>query len=167
MMKLNQNSVMVVHGGGVYGDKEKTIDRWCEQFYRLPENVRKRLVLENCEKCYNIEDCLRISKRVNIPVVFDTHHFECYKILHPDEKFKEPGEYMRDILKTWVRRNIKPKFHVSEQGAGRCGHHSDYIEVIPDYLLEIPKKWGIYIDIMIEAKKKNCLFLNYMINIRF
>ena len=49
---------------------------------------------------------------------------------------------------------IKPKFHVSEQGEGRCGHHSDYIEVIPDYLLEIPEKYGVNIDIMIEAKKK-------------
>ena len=35
---------------------------------------------------------------MNIPVVFDTS-FECYKILHPDEEFKEPGDYIRDILK--------------------------------------------------------------------
>ena len=154
MMELNQNSVMVVHGGGVYGDKEKTIKRWCEQFYKLPKNVQKRLVLENCEKCYSIEDCLRISKIVNIPVVFDTHHYECYKILHPDEKIKEPDYYIPLILKTWQRRDIKPKFHVSEQGAGRCGHHSDYIKVLPKYLLEIPEKYDTTIDIMIEAKKK-------------
>ena len=44
----------------------------------LPENVRKRLVLENCEKNFSIEDCLEVSDKVNIPVVFDTHHFECY-----------------------------------------------------------------------------------------
>ena len=31
---------------------------------------------------------------------------------------------------------------------------SDYIEVIPDYLLEIPEKYGTHIDIMIEAKMK-------------
>ena len=30
------------------------------------------------------------------------------------------------------RREIKPKFHVSEQGSGRCGHHSQYIETIPN-----------------------------------
>ena len=57
-------------------------------------------------------------------------------------------------METWKKRNIKPKFHVSEQGKGKCGHHSDYIEKIPEYLLEIPDKYNIHIDIMIEAKMK-------------
>jgi UV DNA damage endonuclease len=154
LMGLDNNSVMVVHGGGIYGNKEETIERWCDQFYLLPENVRRRLVLENCEKCYSIEDCLNISERINIPVVFDTHHFECYKLLHPTEHFEEASFYMERILRTWNDRGIKPKFHVSEQGNGRCGHHSDYIEIIPEYLLEIPEKYGVNIDIMIEAKMK-------------
>jgi len=164
LMGMDANSVMVVHGGGVYGDKEKTIDRWCEQYYMLPENVRNRLVLENCEKCFNIEDCLAVSKRVGVPVVFDTHHYECYNLLHPDEKLKPPEDYIEDILNSWNKKEgkVKPKFHVSEQGSGRCGHHSDYIEVIPEYLLEIPKKYGVRIDIMIEAKaKEQALFRLY------
>lgn len=154
LMGMNCQSVMVVHGGGLYGDKEKTIERWCKQYYELPDNVRKRLVLENCEKCFSIEDCLRISKCVNIPVVFDTHHYECYNKLHPEHIAKPASEYIEEILDSWKRREIKPKFHVSEQGAGRVGHHSDYIEVIPEYLLEIPEKYGVEIDIMIEAKAK-------------
>ena len=154
LMRLDNNSVMVVHGGGLYGDKEKTIVRWCEQYKQLPENVRNRLVLENCEKCFSIEDCLRISKKINIPVVFDTHHYECYNILHPENQMKPASEYIGEILDSWKRRGIKPKFHVSEQGSGRTGHHSDYIEEIPDYLMEIPEKYGVCIDIMIEAKKK-------------
>ena len=154
LMGLDKNSVVVIHGGGVYGDKKKTIERWCKQFYELPENVQKRLVLENCEKNFSIEDCLEVSEKVNIPVVFDTHHFECYKLLHKEEKFNPPDEYIHAVLETWWKRDIKPKFHVSEQGAGRCGHHSDYIEVIPEYLLEIPEKYNTQIDIMIEAKMK-------------
>ena len=153
-MGMDNTSVMVVHGGGVYGDKKKTLERWKQQYMMLPENVRARLVLENCEKCFSIEDCLEVSKAVNIPIVFDTHHFECYKILHPDVKFKEPGEYIPEILESWKRKGVKPKFHVSEQGSGRTGHHSDYIEVLPRYLLEIPEKYGVDIDIMIEAKMK-------------
>lgn len=154
LMGMDENSVMVVHGGGVYGDKEATLERWCVQFKKLPENVQKRLVLENCEKCFSIEDCLKVSKKVNIPVVFDTHHYECYNILHPDEKLKPASEYIPHILKSWKNRSVKPKFHVSEQGTGRCGHHSDYIEIIPDYLLEIPEKYNTHVDIMIEAKMK-------------
>ena len=72
LMGMGPNSVLVVHGGGLYDDKEATIKRWCEQFIQLPKCVQKRLVLENCEKIFHIEDCLRISKMINIPVVFDT-----------------------------------------------------------------------------------------------
>ena len=153
-INVGPDSVMVVHGGGLYGNKEETIKRWCVNFKRLPENVQKRLVLENCERCFSIEDCLRVSKEIGIPVVFDTHHYDCYNILHPDNQMQPPETYMQAILETWQKRGIKPKFHVSEQGSGRCGHHSDYIENIPDYLLEIPEKYNTNIDIMIEAKKK-------------
>lgn len=154
LMNLDQDSVMVIHGGGTYGDKSATKERWCKQFRELPENVRRRVVLENCEKNFSIEDCLEVSEKVNVPVVFDTHHFECYKLLHKDEEFKPAEYYIPLILKTWERRGIKPKFHVSEQGSGKIGHHSDYIETIPEYLLEIPEKYSIEIDIMIEAKMK-------------
>ena len=153
-MGMGADSVMVVHGGGKYGDKQKTLDRWCTNYLRLPKSVQKRLVLENCERCFSIKDCLYVSKKVNIPVVFDTHHYTCYNKLHPDETLKPEKEYISAILETWKKRGIKPKFHVSEQGSGRCGHHSDYIEVIPEFLLEIPKKYGVEIDIMIEAKAK-------------
>ena len=154
LMDMGVDSVIVIHGGGVYKNKKETIDRWCKQFYRLPEKVQKRIVIENCEKNFSIIDCLEVSKRLNIPVVFDTHHFECYKLLHKDETFEEPSFYMEDILESWKKRGIKPKFHISEQGSGRTGHHSDFVEVVPDYLLEIPNKYSINIDIMIEAKMK-------------
>ena len=161
---VDKDGVMVVHGGGTYGDKQKTIDRWCENYQKLPQKIRNRLVLENCEKSYSIKDCLEISRRVNIPVVLDTHHFECFKHYCQDEskELKEPSEYIEEILETWKRRGIKPKFHVSEQGSGRVGHHSDFIETIPEYLLEIPEKYGVEIDIMIEAKlKEQAIFKLY------
>lgn len=154
LMGCGKDSVMVIHGGGVYGDKEKTKERWCKQFKQLPENVQKRLVLENCEKNFSVQDCLDISKIINIPVVFDTHHYTCYSLLHPDETQKPEHMYISDILDTWKHRNIKPKFHISEQGTGKIGHHSRFIKKIPDFLLEIPTKYNTNIDIMIEAKAK-------------
>ena len=155
LMGLDEQSVMVIHGGGVYGDKEKTIKRWCENFHRLPERVKKRIVLENCEKSYSIEDCLRISNMVNIPVVFDTHHYDCYILLHKAHELQPATKYIPAILETWNKRGIKPKFHVSEQCCGgRTGKHSDYIDIIPNYLLDIPTTYNQHIDIMIEAKKK-------------
>ena len=71
------------------------------------------------------------------------------------------------ILESWTDKEIKPKFHVSEQGSGKTGHHSDYIEILPEYLLEIPEKYGINIDIMIEGKAKelSIVAINCMKNI--
>jgi UV DNA damage endonuclease len=154
LMEMGKDSVMVIHGGGVYGDMIGTKERWIQSYNTLPENIKNRLVLENCEKSYSIIDCLEISDRCGVPVVFDTHHFECHKLLHPDVKFEEPEYYIPLILETWKRKGIKPKFHVSEQGDGKIGKHSDYIEILPKYLLEIPEKYGVHIDIMIEAKMK-------------
>ena len=149
------NPVMVIHGGGTYGNKEETIKRWQENYKkRVPELIKRFLVLENCEKCYSVEDLLPICVNCNIPMVYDTHHYSCYTILHPDEKQKPIEELIPAILETWKRRGIKPKFHISEQGAGRCGHHSDYIEVIPDHVIEIPEKYNMSIDLMVEAKMK-------------
>ena len=165
-MGLDQDSIMVIHGGGLYGDKEKAIERFIANFRRLDKNVQRRLVLENCEKCYNVEDVLYISKEFNIPVVFDTHHYTCYNIYQKKKiikscdfdkgkKLKQAREYIPLILETWKRRNIKPKFHISEQRPdSRIGTHSDYIKIIPEYLLEIPEKYNMEIDIMIEAKMK-------------
>ena len=145
-----KDAVMVVHGGGIYGNKKETIKRWKKQYNELPEKIKRYLVLENCEKCYSIEDCLEIGEECNIPVVFDTHHYECYNILHKDEKIKKPEEYMKRIINTWTRRGIRVKMHISEQGEGRIGHHSEYIEEIPEYVLKLETS----IDLMVEAKRK-------------
>ena len=149
-----ENAVMVVHGGGTYGNKAETIKRWEKNYHSLPAIIKKFLVLENCERGYCIEDLLPLCEACNIPLVYDTHHYSCYSILHPDEPQKPIEELIPAILETWKRRGIKPKFHISEQGAGRCGHHSDYIETIPQHVIDIPKEMGISIDLMVEAKMK-------------
>ena len=152
-MGCDQDSVMVVHGGGMYGDKPATIKRWIANYQRLPSAVRRRLVLENCEKCFHIEDCLEVSRATGIPVVFDTHHYECYNLMHPAQSppLQAPEHYIPAILESWNKRSIKPKFHVSEQDPdGKTGKHSFLIQTLPSYLLNLPQP----IDIMIEAKGK-------------
>lgn len=162
LMECDQNSVLVIHGGGIYNDKNQTIKRWILNFKRLPKRVQRRLVLENCERNFSIVDCLHLSDILNIPVVFDTHHFFCYKKNHPNDFFGNPDAYIEAVVNTWKKRNITPKFHISEQGDGKLGHHSDFIQTIPEYLLEIPEKYGVNIDIMIEAKmKEKAIFYLY------
>ena len=145
-------SVMVVHGGGSYGDKEKTKKRWIQQFFKLPKNVQQRLVIENCERQYNWEDMLELSAKIDRPVVFDTHHHNCYSDLV--EPQPDPSTFLDKIIKTWTKHGIIPKFHISEQAPDkRVGAHSMYVEEIPDYFWEIIEN-GQPIDLMIEAKAK-------------
>lgn len=155
MMKLNSESVIVIHIGGVYSNKDDTIKRFKERFHSLPDRVKDRLVFENDEKCYDAEDVLKICQSLNVPMVFDIFHYECYRQLHPNVKQKPINELMPDILNTWINRGIRPKFHLSEQYLRkRVGSHSVFIDEIPKILLDIPRKYGVDIDVMIEAKGK-------------
>lgn len=152
-MNCDYNSILVVHGGGSYGDKQKTIERWSLQFNSLPENVKNRIVIENCERQYNYKDMLYLSSIIDRPVIFDTHHHDCYsKVI---EQLPNPSSFIKDIIKTWTKHNLIPKIHISEQAPNkRIGAHSDYVENIPPYILNLIKKEKINIDIMIEAKAK-------------
>lgn len=153
----DNKAVICIHGGGTYGDKQKTIERWCNNFYRLPQSVRSRIAIENCEKCYSVSDCLSISERLNIPVIFDLHHYQCYNKLHPDEKVMELDEALCKVFKTWEKRRLKPYCHLSEQGTGKLGHHSDYISRLPDCFLKINTPFTL--DIEAKAKEKAILKL--------
>ena len=150
-MGIDDNGIITVHGGGVYGDKEATIRRWIEQFSDLPRSVKNRLCIENCERQYNIEDCLHIANECKIPVIFDSHHFDCYNQIHGTSF--EASDYMLPVLESWGSKRMLT--HISEQKKGaRIGAHSDFIENIPDYFLNIPAELGLSIDIEVEAKAK-------------
>ena len=156
-MDINQDGVLIVHGGGVYGDKPKTIKRWVDRYFLLPEKVQKRLVIENCEKSYSLEDVLIISQKVkerggHLPVVFDIHHYNCYQILHPEVAQKSLEKLIPRVLETWG--DIRPVMHISEQGTGKVGHHSDFIETIPDIFFYTAYNLNTHFDLEIEAKKK-------------
>ena len=45
-MGIDDNGVLIVHGGGTYGDRENTTNRWINQFHMLPDNVKRRLVID-------------------------------------------------------------------------------------------------------------------------
>jgi UV DNA damage endonuclease len=153
MLGIDNNGVLIIHGGGTYGDKSSTIERWIKNFNNLSERVKNRLVIENCERNYNIRDCLNISKRINIPVVFDTHHFECYNLIYPNEFKENPLDFLSEVVKTWKDRTVV--MHVSNQRAdSRIGAHSDFIDIIPEYLFEFVSKNKITIHLEQEAKSK-------------
>jgi len=145
-MGLNQDSVMIIHGGGVFGDKAGTLERLKENYAKLPDNVKGRLVLENDEICYNVDDLLPICEEMNIPMVFDYHHDWIYPSSQP------VSELMPRILATWTKKGIKPKQHLSEPRPGAVTNmekraHSDRCKNLPP---DLPDD----MDLMLEAKDK-------------
>ena len=43
----HRDVVMILHMGGVFGDKAATLDRFRESYAKLSQSVKIRLVLEN------------------------------------------------------------------------------------------------------------------------
>ena len=154
MMELDDNAIVNIHLGGMYGDKEKTKRRWIEQFDDLPSKIKRRLTIENDEKCYSVRDCLDVAAETGIPVVLDNHHYQCYNLLHPDEEPEEIEELITEVIEdSWKDRKVL--FHISEQDeTKKCGAHSKYISKLPDYYIEIPEKYDVDLWIDIEAKEK-------------
>jgi len=152
-----EKGVVNIHGGGVYDSKENAIRRWIDNFDSLPNRVKQYLTIENDEHNYDLEDCFQIATECKIPVVFDTHHEECYRLLHPETCSTTPvEELIEQVVDTFDKTNKEYLFHISSQRTdARVGAHSDYIDSIPSYLIDLADRKGkIYVDIEAKMKEK-------------
>ncbi len=73
-MHLDLTAKIQIHAGGVYGDKEASMERFASVYSRLDESILRRLVVENDDSRYTLADCLRIHEETDIPVLFDAFH---------------------------------------------------------------------------------------------
>ena len=139
-----------IHVGGVYGDKQSALERWCYSFNFLSDDTKSRLTIENDDKtsAYTVSDLMYIHQQTGIPIVFDYHHHSC----HSD------GMSHKDALtlavSTWPD-GIVPAVHVSEprDDSNPRAHH--------DYVKNEVNTYGFDIDIMMEAKQKELAVLEY------
>src|ERR1700730_4291405 len=69
---------IVIHVGGAYSDKAAALGRWCATVRHLPDHVRARLILENDERLFGVEDVLTASAASGGPVVLDVLHHRVY-----------------------------------------------------------------------------------------
>lgn len=111
----NRDAVMILHLGGAYGDKPAAIARFKENYARLSQSVKNRLVLENDDVVWSVHELLPLCQELNIPFVLDYHH---HNILFDAEQIREGTKDIMDlypaILKTWTKKGITPKMHYSE-----------------------------------------------------
>ncbi len=167
MMDAGPDSVIVIHGGSKNGGKDVSLKRFKENFAKLSKSAQQRLVLENCEMAYSIEDLLPISEELGIPIVVDTHHHA----INPGTK---PLKVLiQDVLSIWRKRNITPLFHVSESKPGvsitdnitKRRAHSDFVQVIPVEILEVVEHTPLNLDVEAKMKDKAVAHLRFMYDI--
>lgn len=137
----------------IHGGKANRSSRLVEQIKSLPDNVRKRLTLENDEMSYDVVQLLEVYQETGVPIVFDSHHFT----------FNTGGLTMEEAhaatMETWSN-GIRPLQHISNTDPSLVNgsfsdrrKHSDMIHYVPDAQLQALR--DDVIDVEVEAKLKN------------
>lgn len=124
-LELDSTCKMQIHTGGVYGNKKESMDRWIERYNKLPENIKRRLVLENDDRVFSFEDVMYISNNTCVPILFDTLHHEC---LNTDNS--SHIEAFKIAIKTWKIEDGTPLVDYSSQNyGGKLGKHTNSIDL--------------------------------------
>ena len=165
-MLQGPEAVIVLHVGGLYGNRPSALERFVANFERLGEPARRRLVIENDEACFTVRDCLWIHERVGVPVVFDHQHHR----LNPGGM--SLTEAACSALGTWPAGVVPKIHHSSPRLDGRevkrgksirmeaplLRQHADYIDpwTFADFLDSLGEH---RFDVMLEAKAKDLALL--------
>lgn len=158
LMGLDYEYKIVLHIGGMYKNKENSISRLYESFSSLSNRIRSRIILENDDKLYNMEDVLGICRHLNIPMVLDIHHDMC----NPSKT--KVKDLINDVFNTWKNEIFPPKIHLSSpKSETDIRSHHDYINAdeFAAFLQEIKGSTGDF-DVMIEAKMKDMALFKLM-----
>lgn len=150
-LELGPEHKMVLHLGGVYGDKERAKERFVSRYKRLDPAVKRRLVLENDDKLFDIRDVIETASEAGMPAVYDNLH----NAVNPADASRRDVEWIEECKETWTGEDGPQKVHYSQQNLGkRPGAHSDSIRIdeFLDYYGEVTRTGT---DIMLEVKDKN------------
>ncbi len=151
MDTLGIDGDIIMHGGGVYGDRAATTERITQNLLSLPPAIQRHVRLENDERSWSVDDLLPICEQTGIPLIVDVLHHQ----LNGSEPFRALP--WSRILATWHGR--LPKLHYSEQDpTKRPGGHSEYVAV--DTFCAFVDDVALHdYDVMLECKGKELALL--------
>jgi UV DNA damage endonuclease len=171
-MGMGAEAVTVLHVGGAAGGTAAAIDRFVRGVDRLSDAARARLVVENDDRTFSLEDVLAVHERTGLRVVWDILHHHCY-----DPTGIPDREALEEALATWPA-DVKPKIHYSspktaiEERRKRVGRkverswvlpqlraHADMIDPIGFEQFVTETAAGLDFDVMLEAKGKDLALL--------
>lgn len=144
LMGLDSSHKVVIHGGGIYGDREASTQRLITNLIPLPPKIRRRLILENDERLFSLSQILEVGEAARLPVCFDLHHHQ----INPGEGTLE--ELLPRVGQTW---DCRPKVHMSSQRPNaRIGAHDDLLH--EKDMATLANVLPFEADVMVEAKAK-------------
>jgi UV DNA damage endonuclease len=154
-LSLTPYNKINIHMGAAYGDKVNSAKTFIKNFKTLPDDIKKRLTIENDDKAvmYSTQDLYNlIYQEIGIPIVFDYHHHKfCTGGLSEEEAIKLAST-------TWG--DHKPITHYSESKALNEGLKVK-MQAHSDYFLNKIETYGMDMDIMCECKAKELAVIKY------
>ena len=146
-----------IHIGGAYGEHDKALARFCDNFKRLAPSTQARLTVENDDRQSMFSTKMLydgVSKHIGIPIVFDSHHHD----LGPQDLDYHDAFHL--ARQTWIDRGIKQQCHHSnsrkdyEDQSVKATAHSDwYYTPFEAYDKDV--------DVVLECKKKELALFKY------
>ena len=122
-LKLDTSHKIVLEIGGVYTNKENSVQRFIDTYNLLSNETKDRIVLVNDVKNYSFEDVLTIAKEVNSPIILNT----LYDKVKPSTNLTL-FEKLEEVSKTWENTFGKMFVHYSQQKhSKKKGQQSDTI----------------------------------------
>lgn len=148
---VDASSKLILHVGGVYGEKDLAMDRFVKVYKTLSDRIKDRLVVENDDRSYTIEEVLSISERTGAPAVYDNLH----NAINTSDSDKSDTYWINKAKSTWKEKDGTQKTHYSQQQMNnRTGSHSKFIR-IDEFMKYYEEVKDLNIDIMLEVKDKN------------
>jgi UV DNA damage endonuclease len=143
-LEANYHNPMNIHVHNKNGTHSEIIDRFMQNFNRLDDNCKARLVIENDDKinCWSVIELYNhFHARTNIPITNDYLHHKC----HPDTLDEETA--LKFCYHTW--HGHRPLFHYSESREGNNPRaHADYA-------YNKFETYGLDFDVDMELKSKD------------
>ncbi|WP_455278528.1 UV DNA damage repair endonuclease UvsE [[Eubacterium] cellulosolvens] len=148
LMSLGSSAKIQIHVGGVYGNKENSILRFIKRYDELNEKLKRRLVIENDERLYTVEDCLKINEKTGIPVLFDIFH---HLLNNHNETIKQ---VLISVSQTWKNEDDIPMLDYSTQyEKTKQGKHANTLD-LKNFKKLLKETKSFDFDIMLEIKDK-------------
>lgn len=153
-MALGLEHKIILHVGAAGPTLEEAESRFEGALTRVPDAIRRRLVIENDDRLFTVEQVLGLSARTGLPVVLDVLHHACL----PGSWGSMPlPELLQRVFATWPPETGPPKLHFSSQDPEkRPGAHAYGVDPgeLRNFLRQsaaVPRDF----DLMFEAKGKD------------